>query len=78
MKSEIYLLSLMVLLVIFMFIYKKSYEPAQALRYHMMGMDRYETNHVDLYDSGPVVTLGFIHMRKAGGTHFDTIINVGY
>ena len=40
-------------------------------------LDRdYEIYHpIDLYSIGPIMKLGFLHMRKSGGTHFDTIIN---
>ena len=75
MKSELYVFSMTMLLLVFMLIYQKSYQSERELQYRMIGMDRYDTNHFDPYEAGPVVNLGFIHMRKAGGTHMDTIIN---
>ena len=69
------MLSSLGMLIIFMMIYQKSYQTGRELQYRMIGSDRRATNKVDLYELGPIVNLGFIHMRKAGGTHFDTIIN---
>ena len=75
MNSNIHMFSSVILLWIFMVIYRKSCQSERELEYRMIGMDRYDTNHFDPYKAGPEVNLGFIHMRKAGGTHFDTIIN---
>ena len=61
--------------IILIFVCELNYRQEKDRYFELYSSDRDAVNHIDPYEYGPILSMGFLHMRKSGGTHVDTIIN---
>ena len=55
---------------------ERSYQKSERDReFQFYSSDRDIAYYVDPNEHGPYLSMAFLHMRKSGGTHVDTIIN---
>jgi len=68
-------LSIMITVIIANISYQKISSYIAKSDFYLNSIDRNLPDEYLAYRTGPALKLGFLHMRKAGGTHIDTIIN---